>query len=270
MKVVLALLGGAMVWVAPRHLPAVLAQGAVPSFEVASIRPNTQATGLTVAVSGDSMRLTGVTARNLIVRAYGVQPFEIVGGPEWLSTRRFDVVAKAAARASVAEMNLMLRPLLAERFKLVARVEQRESPVFFLVTAREDGRLGPALKPAANAGCGQRTTTTPPASDQCRMLMGLGVLEGTGQPVYSLTTALEKIVGRPVVDMTYLTGAYDFKLTYAADVTLVNADDRTTHAGADAPSIFTAVQEQLGLRLERERGPVDVVVVDSIELPTAD
>jgi uncharacterized protein (TIGR03435 family) len=244
-------------------------QQPMPTFEVASVRPNKDATSLTVGISGDSMRLTGVTARNLIVRAYGVQPFEIIGGPDWLSARRFDVVAKAPAGASVAQMNLMLRPLLAERFKLVARVEQRESPVFFLVTAREDGKLGPALQPAANADCGRREATAARSPEHCRMLIGIGVLDGTGQPLYSLTTALEKIVGRPVVDMTYLTGPYDFTLTYASDVAPPNAADGKPESSA-AASVFTALQEQLGLRLERQRGPVEVVVIDSIQPPTAD
>ena len=242
----------------------------VRRFEVASVRPNNTATGMTVGISGDSMRLTGVTARNLIVRAYGVEPFEIIGGPDWLSARRFDVVAKAPAPASVAQMNLMLRPLLAERFKLVARVEQRELPVFFLVTAREDGRLGPGLKPAPNADCGRREATAARSPEQCRLLIGSGVLEGAGQPLHSLTTALEKIVGRPVVDMTNLTGTYDFTLTYAPDAAPLTVATDPASRTSDAPSVYTALEEQLGLRLDRQRGPVDVVVIDSVEMPTPD
>jgi uncharacterized protein (TIGR03435 family) len=228
---------------------------------------------MTVSISFDSVRLTGVTAQQLIVRAYGVQPFEIVGGPDWLSRERFDVIAKAPATSSLAEMNLMLRALLAERFKLAAHVEKRESPVFFLVTAREDGKPGPGLNPAANAGCGRRespATIRPP--DQCRMVIGVGMIEGTGQPLYSLTAALEKIVGRPVVDMTLLTGTFDFKLMFAADegrstVVEPGIDSPTRR---DAPSVFTAVQEQLGLKLQSTPGLTDVLVIDSLERPTPD
>jgi uncharacterized protein (TIGR03435 family) len=101
------------------------------------------------------------------------------------------------------------------------------------------------------------------------MLIGAGVLEATAQPLHALTTALEKILGRPVVDMTYLTGAYDFRVTFAADVVPLNPDDAAGPV-PDTPSIFTALQEQLGLRIERRRGPVDVLVIEGVALPAAD
>ena len=123
------------------------------------------------------------------------QPFEIIGGPDWLSTDRFDVVAKAAANATLAEINSMLRVLLAERFSLIARVEKRESPVFFLVTGRDDGRLGPAITPTADADCGRPSTAGDARRDQsaasngCRMLVGAGILEATGNPCEPLRRA---------------------------------------------------------------------------------
>jgi bla regulator protein blaR1 len=251
---------------------------APPTFEAASVKPNRSATSMSIGIQGGRVRFIGITARQLLVRAYGVQPFEIVGGPDWLATDRFDVIAKAPENATVAEINLMLRALLAERFKLVARVEKRESPVFFLVIGRDDGRLGPAIKPAADTDCGGPPTTgdarsnQSPASDRCRMLIGVGVLEATAQPLRTLAAALTNIVGRSVVDTTDLAGRYDFKLTFTPETRLgaLGGPEAQPQSVPDAPSIFTALQEQLGLKLERQRGPVDVVVIDGIQQPSAD
>jgi uncharacterized protein (TIGR03435 family) len=238
----------------------------LPAFEAASVKPNPSATGVNIGIQNGRMRFTGVTVRQLLVRAYGVQPFEIIGGPGWLSSDRFDLVAKAPERATLAEINLMIRALLVDRFGLSARVEQRESPVFMLVVNRDDGKLGPAIAPAAGADCQS------PGDERCRMLVGFGVLEGTGQPMRLLASTLTNIVGRPVVDMTFLEGRYDFKVTFTPDNGrgAGREPEPPSQPVPDAPSIFTALQEQLGLKLDRERGPVDVVVIDSIRRPSPD
>jgi uncharacterized protein (TIGR03435 family) len=166
---------------------------------------------------------------------------------------------------------------LAERFSLIARVEKRESPVFFLVTGRDDGRLGPAITPTADADCGRPSTAGDARRDQsaasngCQMLVGAGILEATGQPMRTLAASLTNIVGRPVVDMTDLAGAYDYTLTFTPDTRpAARRGSEPPESAPDAPSIFTALQEQLGLRLERQRGLVDVVIIDRIQQPSAD
>jgi len=101
------------------------------AVEVVSVKPNKSATGVTMGIPGGRVRLIGITVRQLLVRAYRVQPFEIIGGPNWISTDRFDVIAKASEAATLVEINSILRALIAERFGLVARVKQRESRRFF-------------------------------------------------------------------------------------------------------------------------------------------
>ena len=128
------------------------AQEPAQTFEVASIRRNTSGEPfINIGMApGGRLNFTNVPLRQLIIRAYGVQPFQIIGGPDWLTSDRFDVVAKAPeGNATPAQLNVMLQSLLADRFKLVVRRETRELAVYYLTKAREDGKLGAALKPAA-------------------------------------------------------------------------------------------------------------------------
>jgi uncharacterized protein (TIGR03435 family) len=177
----------------------------------------------------------------------------------------------------------MLRSLLADRFKLKVHDETRQMPIYALVKARSDGALGPALKPssidcAAFVG-GRRGGGPPPAPPQpgqqvdCGFIIGIGKMSVGGMPIEQLARALSPMVGRIVLDKTGLTGNYSYEFTYSPEQIvglppLLNGEAVTVDP--NTPSIFTALQEQLGLKLDSGRGAVEVLVIDSAEQPTAD
>jgi bla regulator protein blaR1 len=262
-----------------------------PSFEVASVRRNNSGDGSTTRrMQPGGTTFINVPVRQLIIGAYGVQPFQVVGGPAWITSDRFDINAKAEGAPSPEQMNLMLRALLADRFKLIVRQEQREMPIYTLVKAREDGQLGPALKPstvdcgATGRGRGGPPPAAPGAGGApplplagCRMMIAPGRIEIGGQPITQLATFLSSQVGRSIIDKTGLTGRYDVQLSFLPDGgrggplgPLPPGAPALPPIDPDAPSIFTAVQEQLGLKLESGRGPVDVIVIERVEPPTED
>jgi len=227
------------------------------AFEAASIkldRSGEEAIGGGGTV-GTEYRVTNIPARVLIEQAYGVrQRSQLVRGPSWLSTDRFDIVGKMP-RPDLSRM-AMVRTLLAQRFKLVTHTEARQLPIYALVVARNDRRLGPSVHPS-NCVSGKQ-----PDGKPCVMKPGFGSFSGTGVDIPRfITSSLASAVDRPIVDRTGLTGLFDIDLHWVADPTAVAA---TT----DAPDIFTALQEQLGLKLEPTTGPVDVIVIDHVERPT--
>lgn len=207
----------------------------------------------------------------LIRLAYVVPEYRIVNTPDWVRSERFDIVATPGGPVERERQNAMLRTLLRERFRLVASIETRQVPIYALVRARPDNPLNPKLRPSAT-DCvalltAARTGTPLPPSN--RILCGV-----QGRPDWVsiggmsmgevAAQVLSPEAGRLVIDRTGLEGAFDFDL----DFTRTGAP-----AGATAPDsipLVTALQEQLGLRLEPQRGPVDVVVIDSIERPTPD
>jgi bla regulator protein blaR1 len=281
-----AIFGAAVLAVAAGSAPA----AQTLSFEVASVKRNNSGDGSsTRRMQPGGTTFVNVPLRQLIIGAYGVQPFQVIGGPAWITSDRFDINAKAEGAPSPEQMNLMLRTLLAERFKLVVRHEQREMPIYTLVKAREDGQLGPALKPsAADCGAPGRGRGPAPAGPGaggapalplagCRTMIAPGRVEVGGQPISQLATLLSNQVGRSIIDKTGLTGRYDLQLSFLPDAGR-GAPIGPPPPGAtalppidpDAPSIFTALQEQLGLKLESGRGPVDVIVIESVEPPTED
>lgn len=274
------------------------AQSAAPAFEVASIKRNKSGDGFMGMgmQPGGRLTMTNMPVRQLIVRAYGVQPYQVLGGPSWITSDRFDITAKAPGDASPQEMNAMLETLLADRFKLKVRKETRQSDVYRLVKARADGKLGEALKPAAvncdmargraggpppGPGAGPAAARGPatggPMMGPCQFLIAPGRFQVAGQSMAAFANSLGMQVGRPVLDETGLQGAYDFTLTFMPDA------GRGMPAGPpppgapelppidpNAPALPTALQEQLGLKLESAKGPVEMIVIDSIDQPTED
>jgi uncharacterized protein (TIGR03435 family) len=237
-----------------------------------------------------------VPLRELISAAYGTpQPlpaFQITGGPKWIESDRFDIVAKAPGdpqpgpNGPPTAMFAMLRTLLADRFQLILHRESKEMAIYALVLARADGKLGPQLKPAATdcaammaAARGRGAPPPPPAPGErmpCGMRMFPGNLSGGSSSMAQLTNVLARFVNRTVVDQTGLAGNYDLDLQWTPDQMPQGRGDPPPGAPAlpsidpNGPSIFTAVQEQLGLKLESTKGPVSVVVIDRIEHPTED
>jgi uncharacterized protein (TIGR03435 family) len=234
-------------------------------FEVASIKPSDPAaTGSQVDVSpGGVFTAKNITLKDLVQLAYELRDSELSGGPGWLDTQRYDIVAKGnVAGVSDDEMRkltaerrdavkarflLQVQMLLAERFQLKVHRETKELPVYALSVAKN----GPKMKTAGDDDATHNLSMR-------RGAAGNAEITGTSVPLANLARTLSDVVGRSVRDKTGLKGNYDFKMTFTPDVGLQGA-------AGDGPSIFTALQEQLGLRLESEKGPVEVLVVDSAQ-----
>lgn len=290
----------------PVHAQSAQPTPSAPAFEVASIKPNNSGDGRVMMQNQPGRySATNVTLRLLIRNAYQLQDFQISGGPSWISSDRFDIVAKieasvqdeiAAAGPPVpgqgpSKLQLMLRTLLAERFKLAVHTETKDQPIYALVLARSDGRLGPQLKKseadcaavmAAARGRGPGRGMPPPGPPQpgeampCGIRIGMGNMTVGGSPLAQFANSLGMFTGRVVIDRTGLAGNYDFNLTWTPDQmpqrppgAPVDQPIRANGVDIDpnGPSIFTAVQEQLGLKLDSQRGPVAMLVIDHAEKP---
>jgi uncharacterized protein (TIGR03435 family) len=265
-----------------------------PVFEVASVKQNKSGEGFIRIGMAPGGRFTAnnVPLRQLILMAYQVQPFQILGGPSWITSDRFDIVAKASGDlppptpGAVGPVQLMMRTLLADRFKLTLHNEQKEMPVYNLVVARADGKLGPQLKQsttdcAAIMGAAGRRggPPAPPSFNepvQCGMRVLPGTLSAGGFPLSQFAQFLSTTVQRIVVDRTGLTGNFDLNMTWTPDQLPQGRGDPPPGApplpaiDPNGPSISTAVQEQLGLKLDSTKAPVEVLVVDRAEHPMED
>lgn len=267
----------------------------LPSFEVASIKPNRSGTGNRFFRLADPSRftVTNIPAKDLIEFAYHVQPFQISGGPAWINSQGYDIEAKVDD-STVAELQklpqdqrmeqyrLMLQSLLTDRFKLSLGHETKELPIYVLVVAKGGPKLTPTTIPA-----------TPPAGPDAKgqprgpmMMMSPGRLMAKGTTTASLAEVLGRqpeLGGRLVVDQTGITGKFDFTLTFAPErmmpmpgangpggqgQPMPRPKDAPPPPDPNAPSIFTALQEQLGLKLESQKGPVQTLVIESIEKPS--
>jgi uncharacterized protein (TIGR03435 family) len=264
---------------APGSQAAPVPEPATMRFEVASVRQNRSGSTAASSTSGkDRLSATNQTARALIAQAYGVRRERMIGGPAWLDTDRFDIVARAPENTPDSQIALMLRALLAERFRLSVRTEARDQPVYALVLANRDGRLGPNLKPSTEcdanspmlSGVGSPGSLPPIDPQGTRIPCGMrsisdarGVFITAGaRPLSDLARALDGRADRVVVDRSGLTGTYSFDLRFGRPGAGGPGQD------SDLPIIFTALQEQLGLKLEAERGPVEFLVIDRLEHPT--
>lgn len=248
-------------------------------FTAASVKKNESAADTTGgSIAGERFQYVNETVVRLIGEAYGAgQPlpaFKIVGGPDWIASERYDVNAVADGNPAREELRAMARRLLADRFRLRAHVEQREAPVYELVLDRTDGRLGPQLR-RSDTPC--RQAGPPPAAEPnplppCVMRFGRGTLSAAGMTLGQLAgMGLSRYVGRDVIDRTALTGPFDWTLTWTPTPNAVPPPNQpATVDVVDGVSIFTAVREQLGLKLESTRALMDVLVIDHVERPTPD
>jgi len=236
-----------------------------PRFEVASVKPHTSDDRREFMVAQANGRFTAgnITARLLIRSAYQLQDDQIVGGPDWLETARFDVDARAP-RAGLPgpELLAMLKALLAERFNLKAHTETREISVFALERTKDDGSLGPGLRPTK---CPDLTIDLGQPQPCTNAKTGVGSLALRGMPFDQFVPFLSSNVGRVVLDHTGLDGRYDIELTWTPEQRVQNpaAAGAPRAVDPDAVSIFTALQEQTGLRLssaEMRAGHVDEAV----------
>lgn len=267
-----------------------------PRFEVASVKVNRQNDNqISLMRQNGTYSALGVTLGVLIRQAYEVQEFQIANGPDWMDSVRFDVIAKepeglarpATGTAGPTPHQLMVRALLEERFGLAVHKETRQLPVYALVPARSDRRLGPQLERStldcSNAAARNRTGSPGAASSPwerpaCGTSVGPGVIVAGARTMAQIATAFSTLtntgssLNRLVVDRTGFEGEFDLTLRFTPE-NIPNFGQGGTPPGMPAidpngPSIFTAVQEQLGLKLDSQRGPVDVLVIDRAELPT--
>jgi uncharacterized protein (TIGR03435 family) len=278
---------------------------AAPAFEVASIKPNSSGDGRVMMQNQPGRFIaTNITLRMLIRNAYQLQDFQITGGPGWLASDHFDINAKVPdgfrdappmrPGSGPGPLQLMIRALLADRFKLALHNETKDSPIYALILARSDGKLGPNLKKsetdceamfAAGRGRGRGGAMPPPGPPQpgdpmpCGIRIGPGNMAVGGATLTQVANSLGMFAGRIVLDRSGLTGNYDFSLTWTPDQMPQRppgAPDgpppqiNGVAVDPNGPSLFTAVQEQLGLKLDSQRGPVEVMVIDRAEKPVED
>ncbi|HZM62229.1 MAG TPA: TIGR03435 family protein [Vicinamibacterales bacterium] len=273
--------------------------GRRPAFEVASVKRNVTGNPPT-SIRSTTGRFTATNAPLMLLlsSAYRLAPYQYAGLPSWADSERFDIAATAPG-ATVDQVALMLRSLLADRFKMVAHMETRDAPIYAIVVARADRRLGPqitrsstdctavlaerqaaarsrgpgpvpvpSVTPGQRPVCNIRATTRQTSSGG----VVLGYTAGSitmARFAEILSIALQ--FRRQVVDRTALEGAYDFDLEYARERPATAAAPGEPAAATpidDGPSIFTALEEQLGLKLESTRAPVEYLVIDSVEKPT--
>ena len=247
-----------------------LAQG--PVFEAVSIKANRSGearSSFRGTLSGISV--TNQTVIDIVRNVWNVNRLQIVGGPSWVGEDRFDIEAKASGKPGREELVAMMKTMLGERFKLAVHQEMRPIPVYALVLARPDGRFGPTLRQSL-AKC-DRTNIPPPGTPppappppldgvdlpSCGTNTGRGLLRAAGIELEAFTRNMANAAGRIIVDQTGLTGTFDMVLRFNPD-----ANDTSS----DLPSLFAAVQEQLGLKLDAQTAPAEVLVIDRVERPS--
>jgi len=243
------------------------AAATLSTFEVASVKPSApDVPGMFVRpLPGGGLQVTGASLKNLIAIAYDVREFQISGESKWVGTERYDIDARtttsgaggptspASDRRKILEG---LKSLLADRFQLALHSETREQAVYELLV----NKGGPKLTEATEPGLIRK--------------MGRGVIKSQGVPLASLALNLSNELGRRVIDKTGLTGKYEFELKWdptgnsAAQIRSTQTAEIPLASDSDIPSLFTALKEQLGLRLESGKGPVEILVIDRAERPS--
>lgn len=232
------------------------------TFEVASVKPtDPDARGGRISIPNGTFTATGITVRNFITLAYNIPSFQLAGGPSWIGDQRYDIVAKMAEGAAnpasgperYAQMGVALQALLAERFHLAIHRESKMIPGYVLVVAKNGFKLKETTddgSPNFSSNRGKLTTHEISMELLARNLSG--------------------ILNSPVVDMTGIKGVFDLTLEWTPDeVQSPPKPGKETAEPSFGPSIFTALQEQLGLKLETQKAPVEMIVIDRIEKPTA-
>jgi uncharacterized protein (TIGR03435 family) len=269
-----------------------------PSFEVVSIKPNRTNQGIPLVVfqPGGRVIAGNVTIRQVILVAYGIDTLQLVDAPDWTTSERFAIEARTYDAAPTGRIRLMLRSMLIDRFSLTAHSERRELPIVAMTMARPDKRPGPKLVPsgpecrkirppegipipppppppppgAANAPAIRiiLETDEPPRRRACGAMVTPGWMSAGNITMQEFTRPLSQVLRRPVINETGLDGEFDLDVIFSPEGlggALVGPPPASV---SDAPSLETALRDDLGLRLESRRGPVEVLVVDRIERPT--
>jgi len=240
-----------------------------PTFDVASIKPSARDTqrggGFGMSPSG-LFQVQGISLAQLIQAAYSdgrpFYRFQLTGGPDWLDSARFDITASSTVRnATPAQTMAIVKAILIERFKLVVRQQTADAPIYILTLASKDGSLGPKMR---------KSSLTCPGP-LCDFKLNPGTLTARGLTTERLAFSMANFsgLGRLIVDRTGLTGGYDMDMEWTP-MTREAGNPDLQASPSDGLSIFTALREQLGLKLESSRGPVPMLVIDHVEKPTPD
>jgi len=242
---------GAVLTLLATSAATLLAQALGPAFEVASVKENTSVSSVS-SISGPSpgrFTIVNMPLRFIVLEGLGLLDHQLIGAPDWAGSARFDITAAFPQGSSPEhDWRPMLHTLLVDRFGLMVHHDTREVPSYRLMLARKDGALGAQLRRTDNS-CDK------PAA--CTLLVNRQSLTARTQTIQKILPALQSLTGRPVLDRTGLAGMFDI-------------DVKWSESGDAGPSIFTALQEQLGLKLESSRDAFDVVVIDAIRRPIPD
>lgn len=249
------------------------AAGPLPKWDVATVKPHPpEDQMMSWQMTADSVRMVNLSLEDMICSSWDVQPYQVTGLNGWMGSSKFDLTAKVSAedvdaykKLNVEQRREMLQKLLMERFQLKVHMETKTAPLYNLVVDKGGSKLKETT--SISAPSMEEAKAHPEKYTKGRMMMGPGRYDGTGVVVRSLVGQLEHALGKPVHDETGLTGVYDITLRYRPEDTATGGDNGKD---AEAPSIFAAVQEQLGLKLVPGKGPVPMLVVDAAQKPEAD
>jgi uncharacterized protein (TIGR03435 family) len=225
------------------------ALGQAPAFEVASVKPNNSKDGhhqTHISSDKDAVKLTmvNVNMQSCIQTAYGVKAYQIVG-PDWLKSEFYDIVGTVPEHVSREKVAPMLQTLLADRFKLALHRETKVLPIYELVAGKNGAKIKPAEPDGGSIGVWETD----------------GLLTAKNEKMVDFATVLSRVLDRPVIDKTGLAGVFNFAVEYR--------DSNDSANTATAPSIFTALDEKLGLKLQAAKAPVEILVIDHLEkVPT--
>ena len=268
-----------------------------PSFDVVSIKPNRTNQGIPLVVfqPGGRMIAANVNIRQAILVAYGIENLQLVNAPDWTTSERFAIEARTSDATPTSTIRLMLRSMLADRLSLAAHPERRELPIVALTMAREDKRPGAKLRPSGPEcapirppeGIPMPPPPPPPPPGaanapkiriilekdeplgrRCGAMVAPGWMSARSITMEEFTRQLSPVLRRPVINETGLAGEFDYDVIFSPEGlggALVGPPPASV---SDAPSLETALRDDLGLRLESRRGPVDVLVVDRLDRPT--
>ena len=246
------------------------AAGPLPEWDVALVKPHpANDTSMSWQMTKDGLSLINLPLEQMLCSAWDLKPYQIEGLSGWMKSTTFDLTAKVSGenvaaynKLNVAQRRQMLQNLLTERFQLKTHLETRTSAVYNLVVDKSGSKLKPTtvLIPSSP----EEQKAHPEKYKGSGMTMGPGMFEATAVSVRQLASQLSNAVSKPVNDATGLTGSYDINLHF-------RPDDGGTDSGdnSDGPSVFSAVQEQLGLKLVPTKGPVETLVVDAAQKPEA-
>jgi uncharacterized protein (TIGR03435 family) len=241
-----------------------------PKFDVVSIRRSApESEPFVKAHPGGRLEISRATLRTLTALAHRLQPFQVSGGPSWVRSEYFSINTKAVENPSEDRLFLMIQALLAERFSLKLHFETKEQPVYVLVVGKIGKRSPTGLQITTEGSCVRVDSSAPPDPKACGSLgMGLNHLEAQEISMARFAEALTRVLDRKVIDRTGRPEKFNVSLQWAPDEHQALPSSDAIALPPDTPSIFTAVQEQLGLKLEPSKAPIELLVIDHAERPS--